>query len=88
MIRRHIDYHPADQAALDTFIRDVEMLAGLVVEMLETSPATVLSPYHRRMVVEKAKEVQEQRLRFSGRLCVDNPGEPLTEAPVCPEAET
>ena len=76
---RHIDETPQDKEFLRQFNEDVYSLAGCVIEMLETTPSLVLSPVLRKLVLDKAKDVQAQHGPLKMHLCVDNPGDPLTK---------
>jgi hypothetical protein len=77
---RHIDVHPADEAALAKLINDTDMLAGLVIEMFEDKPTTLLSPVFRQMILDHAKGLKYRHDRLKAHLCIDNPSKPLLES--------
>lgn len=66
-----------DAGFLDRFLKEVEMLAGMSVEMMVEHRTTVLSPTFRAMLAEKAQSVQAYLGPLKGRLHVDNPGKAL-----------
>jgi hypothetical protein len=72
-----VDQHESDQAVVDKLWEELRLLCGGVVEMLETNPRTLLSPWLREMLVRQAKKVQEFQSLLEPKLFVDNPGPPL-----------
>ena len=75
--RRICDVHPDDVKLLERFNEQVQMLTGMIKEIIEDEPRMLLSPVMRRMLSDKAKEVESLHSPLRMRLCVDNPGEPL-----------
>jgi hypothetical protein len=79
MSKGSIDWQEGDNEYIGQFHHNVDMLTGMVKEMMVTTPSMVLSPVLREMLVEKAAQVEKQswRIKTHGRLRVDNLGEPL-----------
>jgi len=75
--RRYCDVCQADVKFLERFNDQVAMLTGMVQEIIEGEPQMILSPVMRRLLVDKAKEVESLHAPLRRRLCVDNPGNPL-----------
>jgi hypothetical protein len=75
-----IDESDEDEAFKKRYIEEVRMLCGVVIEMFGERQTTLLSPYFREMVLERAQKLQEKHQRIYQHLHVDNPGKPL-EAP-------
>ncbi len=75
--RRTCDVCQADLKFLERFNEQVQMLTGMVKEIIEDEPRMILSPVMRRMLADKAKEVESLHAPLRQRLCVDNPGKPL-----------
>lgn len=75
--RRMCDVCHADLKLLERFNEQVQMLTGMVKEIIEDEPRMILSPVMRRMLADKAKEVESLHAPLRQRLCVDNPGKPL-----------
>ncbi|HEX8653087.1 MAG TPA: hypothetical protein VF708_19880 [Pyrinomonadaceae bacterium] len=74
----HIACSEEDERWLKDFREQVLMLAGLVAECVDANPVTLLSPLHRKILVEQAQKVQDMEMRIAGLdLFVDNLGEPL-----------
>lgn len=72
-----------DAAFVARFVEDVETLAGLAVEMMVEHRSMVLSPVFRRMLAEKAYDVQSRLGPLKNILHADNPPErPLQSCPV------
>lgn len=67
----------ADRQYIEQFEFQVDMLIGLVLEAVEISPAMLLSPVIRQLLVEKAKQVRSMFDTIKRRIAVDNPGDDL-----------
>jgi hypothetical protein len=75
--RRICETGPEDEQFLNNFSEQVAMLTGMVKEIIEEEPRMLLSPVMRRMLADKAREVESLHAPLRGRLVVDNPGQPL-----------
>lgn len=75
--RRICNVHAEDVKFLAKFNEQLQMLTGMVKEIIEDEPRMILSPVMRRMLADKAKEVESLHAPLRQRLCVDNPGKPL-----------
>lgn len=75
-----LDSQEGDREFLDNYEEQVKMLAGLVIEAVEENPQYLLSPILRKVMIDKAKEVQRIRSKFAGEeIYVDNCGTPLKD---------
>lgn len=72
-VRQTVDTSVSDREYVASFIRSVEQLANMTLEMFVTNPAMILSPTMRELMVEKTKLVESRRIKLSGRLVADNP---------------
>lgn len=85
MITRHTkrtcDVCSEDLAFVERFNEQVRMLTGMVKEMVVDEPRVLLSPVMRRLLADKAAEVESLHAPLRHRMVVDNPGEPLQPAP-------
>lgn len=78
--RLHIDVHTEDREWMKQHTEDIDHFVGLVIEMFEDEPKTLLSPVFRRLITDHARKVQAQRRKLAGReMLLDNPGKPITE---------
>lgn len=75
--KRICDVHSDDVEFLKLFNEQVQMLTGMVKEIIEDEPKLLFSPVMRKLLADKAKEVNSLHGPLLHRLCVDNPGEPL-----------
>lgn len=75
----HCDTCDEDQAFLEKYNEQVDMLYGMVQEMVRESTHLLLSPVMRRMLAEKADEVQSMHRPLRMRLRIDNPCDPITK---------
>jgi hypothetical protein len=75
--RRHCDCHPSDEKYLEKFQEELNMLTGMVREMLVENKQLLLSPVMRKMLEDKAALVRSMHLPLRNKLVVDNPGTPL-----------
>lgn len=76
-IQRLCQYNSEDAEYLDTFSEQVAMLTGMVNEIIVQEPRMLLSPVMRRLLSDKAAEVEALHGPLRGRLVVDNLGGPL-----------
>jgi hypothetical protein len=75
--KRTCDVQDEDIEFLKKFEEEISSLSGMVEEMIVETPAILLSPVMRKLLVEKARLVAAMHDRVRYRLCIDNPGEPL-----------
>ncbi len=80
-VRQTIDVQPGDRDWVDEFAKQIDMLASMAIEMMETNRSTVLSQVFRQMLAEKAKLVLGMVQKVKPFLCVDNLHEPLSLSP-------
>lgn len=60
--------------------KDIDHLVGLVLEMFEDKPVTLLSPVFRELIIDHAKKVKRQRGGLAGMdYYVDNMSRELKE---------
>lgn len=71
MGKRIIGCNAESEALVRKYTEDVECLCGCVIECFEKTPQNLLSEVLRRLILEKAKEVETQRVRLALRLCAD-----------------
>lgn len=78
-----IEFTKSDADYLNAYKQAVELLYGVVIEMLTTERTVLLSPVFREIVLDKAREVEQKHRAIHVMLCVDNPAKPLgaKEAP-------
>lgn len=76
-IVQRCDVQPGDREFVLEFVRQLEMLTGMVEEAFGTNPVYLLSPVLREMMREKGQRVTRLFDQIKFRLVVDNPGEPL-----------
>jgi hypothetical protein len=77
--RLTIDVQDKDREWMKKHLEDVDHLVGLVQEMFGKETQCLLSPLFRRLMLEHADKVAEQRNKLVAReLFLDNPGEPLS----------
>ena len=75
--KRICDVNTHDEKFAETFLHQVNSLSEMVIEMMEDNKGLVLSPVFRRMLADKAREVENMRAKLTYRLVIDNPGDPL-----------
>lgn len=75
--RRVCDIQDGDEAWVAKFEDEIQMLTGMVLEMMEENRQLVLSPVMRRLLADKARLVDQIHGKVRGRIVVDNPAEPL-----------
>lgn len=73
----HCETCDEDEDFLNEYQKAVEMLYGMVIEMMTENPATVLSPLFRKMLADKAREVKSMHDPLSLYMRVDNLGNPI-----------
>lgn len=72
-----VDESEQDSAYVEKFAKELEMLTGIVHELLVDEPRMILSPVMRQLLIDKAKSVKALFGPMKGRIHVDNPSEPL-----------
>ena len=77
MRRLIIDESTEDVAYVQHFAEQLDMLIGMVNEILVDNPQMLLSPVMRNLLSEKAKNVKSIWRPMKGRIHVDNPCQPL-----------
>lgn len=73
----HCETCDEDEDFLHEYKMAVEMLYGMAIEMMTENPATVLSPRFRRMLADKAMEVESMHGPLGLYLRIDNLGDPI-----------
>ena len=73
-----IDMSDEDREFLKSYKYEIEMLAGMVIEMVKDNPSTLFSPVLRSLLIEKADLVRRYNSRLFMPLLVDHLGDPLT----------
>lgn len=77
-IQQTIATSEADRAFVKNFEEQTDMLANMVLEMVRDNPSYLLSPYMRKLLIEKAKTVAAHLRPIRGFLAADNLGPDLT----------
>lgn len=77
MLKSTIEYNEGDQEFVREWLTEVDKLADVVIESMETNTVSLLSPVIRKLVVDHARKVQEMKHRIGPGLYVDNLGAPL-----------
>lgn len=76
-IKQTCDVQPGDREFVAEFVRQLELLTGMVEEAFGTTPVYLLSPVMRTVLREKGQKVTLIFNKIKYRLVVDNPEEPL-----------
>ena len=81
MIKILVEGQEGDEAYVESFLDKIDLLTGMVKEMVADDPKLLLSSIMRKLLIEKAADVDGcmRKLRISGRVWVDNPNKPLAE---------
>jgi hypothetical protein len=80
MSRRTCDIQNGDEKWVEEFEHQIDMLCGMVHEMMVEDKVMLLSPVMRELLIEKAKLVLEKARLVRRRIVIDNLGPPLSEA--------
>ena len=70
----HVQCTEQNRKFVEEYQNDTNILCGLVVEMIETNPQTLLSPIFRQLLLDRAKLVKKKHGKLVRKLFVDNPG--------------
>lgn len=82
MIRqRHINYHDTDPEWVAEFEKQLDLLCGCVIEMMDENKVLLLSPVMRDLCKKQAQTVKDMHAKVRHKLCVDNLHEPLATTP-------
>lgn len=66
-----------DVEYLDKLEHQIEMLTGMVIEMVKEHPSYLLSPVMRELLADKAVLVKGMMDQVHNHLCADNLGDPF-----------
>lgn len=76
-LRVSIEFTAEDTAYLNAYRESVEMLYGVVIEIMTIHTGMLLSPVFREMILKQAQEVERKHKALRLMLYVDNPGKSL-----------
>ena len=71
MSNRVIFYSKKAEAKVKHLVENTKSLSALVIEAFETNPVILLSPVIRKIILEKAKIVDDELLVTGNFLCAD-----------------
>lgn len=73
-----VAFNDSDREFWNQFVKETDLLAGLVVDMVESNPASLLSPIFRGLLLDQAKKVFARLKPIATyAVFIDNPGKPL-----------
>lgn len=76
---RNVSVQDGDQAWLGAWHHELQLLCGMVREMVVEEKRLLLSPVMRELLGKQAALVEGTLLNLQNYLCVDNLGKPLQE---------